>query len=376
MSVSYDEKTKTWHCYLRYKDYTGVTKKKHKRGFARQKDAKEWERAFLEKQAATPSILFGSMIDLFLEDKKEHTKEITYETKRHRIDTWIRPYFGEKPTNEISAIDIRKWQADLKKAKQKKGDKPLSEQYMYNIYTELSSVFNFACRFYGLPVNPCNIAGNAIGHKQKSLQFWTKEEFDSFITSIAPSDEYYVIFNTLYYTGMRLGELQALTSADIDFDMNTINVNKTYKVLNGKELITTPKTKKAVRKIIIPQFLSDMLKSYIARLYKNSKTDRIFFQSQTAIARHLKMGAEAASVTPIRIHDLRHSHASLLIDLGFSAVLISERLGHENITTTLNIYSHLFPSKQTEVAEKLQNLYSSNVVLDSVTFGTQGRKQE
>ena len=174
---------------------------------------------------------------------------------------------------------------------------------------------------------------------------------------------------------MRLGELQALTSSDIDFDTNTISVNKTYKVLNGKELITTPKTKKAVRKIIIPQFLSDMLKSYIARLYKNSKNDRIFFQSQTAIARHLKIGAEAASVTPIRIHDLRHSHASLLIDLGFSAVLISERLGHENITTTLNIYSHLFPSKQTEVAEKLQNLYSSNVVLDSVTFGTRGRKQ-
>lgn len=157
-----DEKTGTWYCKFYYTDWQGHKRQKLKRGFSRQKDAKDWERDFLLKQAAQPSMPFRTLAELYLEDKKAHTKLITYETKKNRIDKWILPFFSDKPVDAITAADIRKWQADLKEARNA-NDKPLSPGYMQNLVTELSSIFNFAVRIYGLTVNPCQIAGNAVG---------------------------------------------------------------------------------------------------------------------------------------------------------------------------------------------------------------------
>jgi integrase len=210
-----DEKTNTWYCKFYYEDYTGTNKQKFKRGFERKKDAQDWERDFLTSQTAQPSMPFKILSELYLDDKKQHTKEITYKTKKARIDTWILPYFSNQPINEITAADIRKWQGDIKKSKNA-NNQPLSPGYMQNIVMELSSLFNFAVRFYGLSVNPCRIAGNTIGKKQKSLNFWTKEEFDCFISTFSPSDIYYTAFLVLYYCGLRIGEFEALTAADID----------------------------------------------------------------------------------------------------------------------------------------------------------------
>lgn len=359
MPVFKDETTGKWYVKLYYTDYTGNKKQKMKRGFALQREAKDWEREFISKQAAQPSMPFKLLTELYLEDKKSHTKQITYETKKNRIDNWILPYFEKPPVDEITATDIRKWQADLKASVNTNGQ-PLSAGYMQNLVTELSSIFNYAVRFYGLSMNPCRIAGNTVGKKQKSLTFWTKEEFDRFISTFDKENPYYAAFLMLYYCGMRIGELEALTVADIDTEGNTITINKTYHLINGKGVVTTPKTQKANRTILIPPFLSTIIKDYESRIYSINPSMRLFTASHSSYARNMEEHTKQAGIKRIRIHDIRHSHASLLIEMGFSALLVSERLGHENVSTTLNIYSHLFPSRQIEVSEKLELLCKSN----------------
>lgn len=359
MPAYYDEKQKTWFCKFYYTDYTGTRKQKLKRGFALQRDAKEWENDFLAKKAAQPSMSLKALSELYLEDKKENCKLITYESKKNRIDTWILPYFADKPVDSITAVDIRKWQVELKNATGHTGNK-LSPGYMQNIVMELSCMFNYAVRFYGLTVNPCHVAGNTVGKKQKSMNFWTKDEFDQFIATFDKKDPYYTIFLILYYCGLRIGELQALTIADINTEAGFITINKTYRMINGKGNVTPPKTPKANRTITIPPFLSDRIKDYISMIYKPEPDCMPFVRGKTTFARVLDDHAAKAGIKRIRVHDLRHSHASLLIELGFSALLVSERLGHESVSTTLNIYSHLFPSKQSEVADKLQALCKEN----------------
>lgn len=355
----YKDSNGKWYVKCNYTDYSGASKQKFKRGFDLQRDAKEWERDFMATQTMQPSMPFKGMIDLYLADTKVRTKQITYETKVNRIDKWIRPYFENRPTNAITPVEIRQWQASLKTS-ETMFKKPLSPGYMQNLVVELSSIFNFAVRFYGLSSNPCKVAGNNVGKKQKSMNFWTKEEFDRFIATFEKTDPLYTAFLILYYCGMRIDELEALTAEDVNIPERKITINKTYHLIGGEGVITTPKTEKSIRTITIPAFLADRIAAYERRIYGITPKTRLFELSHSTYARILEEHTRMAGVKRIRLHDLRHSHASLLIELGFSALLVSERLGHENVSTTLNIYSHLFPSKQSEVAEKLQNIGAEN----------------
>ena len=229
------------------------------------------------------------------------------------------------------------------------------------VIVELSGIFNFAVRFYNLPANPCRVAGNLVGKKGKSLDFWTREEFDRFVDTFDKTDPYYAAFMTLYYTGMRIGELQALTIADVDLKEGIIHISKTYSVIDGKEVITAPKTEKSNRDVLIPHFLCEILKEQVQRYYKVPPNTRLFQMSRQPYREQMKKHCRLAGVKKIRLHDLRHSHASLLIELGFSALLVSERLGHESVSTTLDIYAHLFPSKQVQVVERLNKLYDGTL---------------
>ena len=156
----------------------------------------------------------------------------------------------------------------------------------------------------------------------------------------------------LYWCGIREGELLALTSVDFDFEKSTVSISKSYQRLNGRDLITSPKTPKSNRVIKMPQFLCDEMKDFIKTLYGIETTDRIFNVTKYYLQHEMQRGSKEASVKRIRIHDLRHSHVSLLIEMGFSAVAIADRVGHESIDITYN-YAHLFPSRQTEMADKL-----------------------
>ena len=147
----------------------------------------------------------------------------------------------------------------------------------------------------------------------------------------------------------------ALTAADFDFEKETVRINKSYQRLHGEDVITTPKTKKSNRIIKMPKFLCEEMQGYLQMLYGLKKKDRIFTVTKSYLHHEMDRGAKAAGVKRIRIHDLRHSHISLLIDMGFSAVAIADRVGHESIDITYQ-YAHLFPSKQTEMADRLDDL--------------------
>ena len=162
----------------------------------------------------------------------------------------------------------------------------------------------------------------------------------------------YYAFEVLYWCGIREGELLALTPADFDFKRSTLTINKSYQRLKGRDVVTAPKTPKSNRTIKIPQFLADEMQDYLKSMYGIKPTDRLFPVSKNYLHREMDRGAEASGVKRIRIHDLRHSHVSLLIEMGFSAVAIAERVGHESIDITYR-YAHLFPTKQTEMADKL-----------------------
>ena len=159
-------------------------------------------------------------------------------------------------------------------------------------------------------------------------------------------------FEMLYWCGIRMGELLALTPKDFDFGKGTVSINKSYQRLKGKDVITPPKTKKSNRVITLSDFLCGEMQDYIKMLYGAKPTDRIFPISKHYLHHEMVRGAKAAGVKRIRIHDIRHSHVSLLIDMGFSALAIADRVGHESIDITYR-YAHLFPSKQTEMATQL-----------------------
>lgn len=181
---------------------------------------------------------------------------------------------------------------------------------------------------------------------------WTKEEYLKFSEAMMDKPRSYYAFEMLYWCGIRMGELLALTPKDFDFEKQTLTINKSYQRLNGRDVITSPKTKKSNRVIKIPKFLCEEMQEYIGMLYEVNENDRLFPITKHYLHHEMDRGAKLAGVKRIRIHDLRHSAISLLIEMGFSALAIAERVGHESIDITYR-YAHLFPTKQTEMANKL-----------------------
>ena len=201
--------------------------------------------------------------------------------------------------------------------------------------------------------NPAAKVGNMGTEERTEVLFWIKEEYKKFSEEMMDKPVSFYAFEMLYWCGIREGELLALTPADFDFDKSTVTINKSYQRLHGEDVITTPKTKKSNRTIKMSQFLCDEMHEYIGMLYGVKKKDRIFTVTKSYLHHEMDRGSKGAGVKRIRIHDLRHSHISLLIDMGFSAVAIADRVGHESIEITYR-YAHMFPSKQTEMAEKLE----------------------
>ena len=229
--------------------------------------------------------------------------------------------------------------------------KPFSQTYLKTVNNQLSALMNYAVTHYSLTFNPCKTAGSMGKSKTEEMHIWTQEQYEKFSGAIQKSSVK-LAFDMLFYTRMRSGELLALTPADI-LPTKRIDINKNFAKVKGEELFLEPKTPKARRCISIPDFLYDNLHEYISKLYGIGKGDRIFYFTKSALEKEIKRASEKAGLTPIRVHDLRHSHASMLIELGFSPLEIVDRLGHESVKTTLDTYSHLYPDKDQKLADRL-----------------------
>lgn len=343
-----------WIAQFYYTDWTGERKKKRKRGFDTKREALEWERDFLKKQDADMSMKLSDFVDIYLDDMKPRLKASTLENKRLLFNSLIVSYFGNMPLNVISAPDIRKWQVELMTS-----EKHYADTYLKTINNQLTALFNYAVKYYGLKENPCHKAGSMGKKKADEMNFWTAEEYHT-VRKFIDSPCNFMAIQVLYYTGIREGELLALTPSDIDIQSCKMTVNKTYSRQNGENVITTPKTPKSNRIIALPVFLCNELEQYMNAMKDLQPDQQLFPTSKHSLARAIRKASEKAGIKRIRVHDLRHSHASLLIEHGFSPLLIAERLGHENIETTLNTYAHLWPNKQERVAECLQDIEAAS----------------
>lgn len=184
------------------------------------------------------------------------------------------------------------------------------------------------------------------------MKFWTKEEYLTFSRAMMNKEESYHAFEILYWCGIRLGELLALTAEDFDFEKKTLRINKSYQQIKGKDVITTPKTRKSNRVLTLPDFLVDEMQDYISRLPYLKVDDRVFTITKSGLHHEMDRGCRETGVKRIRVHDLRHSHVSMLIEMGFSAVDIANRVGHESVKVTYR-YAHMFPNKDLMIAKKL-----------------------
>lgn len=356
-----DPKTNTWYCKFNFKDYEGNIKQKLKRGFKLQREAKEWENNFLANQQLQPSITFKGFFKVYKADIYPQLRKHSIQSKEYKIKR-IMPYFEDKPINDISTKDIRSWQNEMLKL-------DFSARYISNLQSELSSILNHAKKYYGLKENPCSLVGKVKKPDElpSKMRFWTFEQFSQVIKHISNKKAYTAIL-LLYWTGMRKGELYALTLDRLNIKNKTLVIDRSLQRLNGENVVTATKTYE-VRKLLLPNVVINTLDEYIGSLYDKSGNRFIFEWEKQFIEKGIKEGIKGANkeieaynnthnekrpyIEPIHVHGLRHSHASYLINEGVNITLISKRLGHKNVSMTLDTYSHFYPTNEIDFIEKV-----------------------
>ncbi len=337
-----------WYASFYYKDNFGVTHRKKKEGFRTRREAKAYEASFVEQHSGNCDMTFQSLYELYIQSCETRLKDGTIIKKKIIFRDKILPTFAQLKVNSITPLMIHEWQNSLLNT-------DYSQTYLRTINNDLAALFKYAEQYYGLEHNPCQHEPRMGKRDAKTMQFWTLDQYKKAIATVS-DPELHAIYQTLFWTGMRRGECLALTVGDIDFAGKTISITKTRDRRGRKDIITTPKTEHSIRVVTMPDQLCAELRTYIGRLYKPTKADLLFHRSPGNVSTSIGKAAQRAGVPRIRVHDLRHSHASMLIEMGFTPLLIAERLGHDSVDTTLRIYSHLYPNKQADVAARLSKL--------------------
>lgn len=339
-----------WTAKFYYTNFNGKRLQKKKQGFKTLKEAKEFESDFLSKHNPKTDMKFKVLVELYLEYCDARLKVTTVATKTHMIKTKLLPFFGDMSINSIDAATVQQWQNEII-------SQGFKQTYLKVIHNQLSAIFNYAIRFYGLSKNPARICGSMGKKKADSMDFYTLEEFDTFISYFDDKLRSKTIFSLLFYSGMREGEMLGLCLNDFNFKTNTVLIERSYARLKKNDIIGDTKTYTSLRILNLPQFIMDQIKEYSELLYDYQSHQRLFTVSKSHLYTEMKRASIATGLRKIRVHQLRHSHASLLINtLNCSPLIVKERLGHTDIKMTLETYSHLYPQKHGDVAIKLNAL--------------------
>ena len=301
----------TWTAQVWYRDYNGDSRHKTKRGFKLEEEAHAWEEEFSSDAEGSIDSTFAAFYEVYEADMSPRLREHTWYTKSYMIEGKILPYFGNMRVNEIEPIDVVRWQNRLMAHRNEKGE-PYAPTYLRSVNNQLSAILNHAVRYYGLKSNPCAKTTRMGSSKGGEMLFWTREEYLRFADAVSDKPESYYAFEVLYWCGLRLGELLALTPGDFDFARSELKVTKSYQRLHGRDVVTPPKTPKSVRTIVMPRFLTDELGQWVGSL-PIGEDERIFTFTKAKLHHELDRGCKRSHVKRIRIHDLRHSHVSLLI---------------------------------------------------------------
>lgn len=353
-----------------YTDVYGNKKQKESKLYKTKIEAKDAEAEFLIKikmsDETDKSINFETVYWEWLNLKRHSIKSSTYYGLKHRTEKHILSFFKKYKLHSIKINIINNWLENMK-------NKELSLEYINTIISYLKELFVYAKENYEFDnkvVNKIHKYKIEVSNKNNESEwnFWTYEEFNDFIQNV-DNNFYYLIFNFLYFTGLRSGEMIALTWNDVDFTNKTLNINKTFtnKVEDQIYAITDPKTKKANRIIDLDDNLIEILKEHYEKeknIYKFDKNMFIFgnikYVSPTTLARNLNKYIKKAkkntnpNLKRITLHGFRHSHASLLFDLGCDEYDVAERLG-DSIEVVIKIYYHMFPNKKSRTIKAINN---------------------
>lgn len=294
--------------------------------------------------------------EFFVPWYKNQVKESTFENRQHTINKHF-AYFYNVKLSDITPLIMQQWQI--------KATEKHSSQYVRGIQGLLSLAFDRAIVLGLMKENPSKVIGN-VKKVRTEIDFWTKKEFEAVISKIYLGDYFqhfqFIIIWLLFMTGMRIGEASALQWDDVDFENGTLDISKTlyYKNISNYHF-TEPKTRASIRMIALDSDTVRLLQEWKAVQENQCKTHFILSYNGVPTQKHtisyaITRFAKAANIHRIKIHGLRHSHASLLISMGENPLVIKDRLGHEDIQTTLGTYGHLYPNSNFQVADRLSSL--------------------
>lgn len=354
-----DKERKTWYAQFRVSDGNGNYTTIKKRGFKTKKEALAYESDFGDHYSPSSFLKISEMVETYLADCENHLRPKTMYNKRRYFRLYILPYFGNLRMKDMIPIRVLNWENELL-------NKNVSPTLVELSFIQLSSVFNFYVKYHGLKSNPAKLAGCIVSAPQTKYNFWTLDEFHKFLAWDPDHGLLTLCIKILYYTGMRIGELKALNLSDIDFTEGTISISKTFSAVDGRVYINPPKTDSGNRTILIPPFLLKEIKKYVDSVYLMSDT-LLFPVYESSIRSLLNKASDSLGLPHIRIHDLRHSNASLLVYLGYSPLMIKERLGHKNIKVTLDTYAQMYRAEEVEVVNEL-DILEVNMEKNLVTY--------
>ena len=358
-----------WMFEIRVKDNNG--KKHHYRSkmFLTKKEAQKAEREYIndiEKNNIKESITLGELMNEHFEyqkDKVKYTTQHNYKKKLSHFKSLI-----DIKISDLNINDIEKWKEVNNKLTP--AGTPLATRTKNDLFKYLKSILNYGTKWHDF-----NFASmynkmtnfNNPNELPKEMEFYTYEEFKKFI-SVEDDIRFKTLFETLYYCGLRRGEIRGLTWNNIDFDRKELSIKQNVVNVSGDSgywLITTPKTKTSMRIIPMPNNLvSDMklLKEESKKIYGFEEKWFVFGDiapiHPDVLRRRKNENAKKAGVKQIRIHDFRHSCASLLINNGANITMVAKYLGHSKIDETLNTYSHMFKNKLDNIVETINRLDS------------------
>lgn len=339
MPVYYDEKRKSW--YVKHSTtVTGKRKQIMKRGFPTQKSAKAWE---AEQIVSSPVHTSATFMDLFEENLKFLNSSATSANMKR---SWIEKHFPycNEPIEKISKPMLIEWRNSLETSR-------LAARTINRGLGYIRSVFTYANSIYNVPNNGSVIRSYKLTKEdKKEMDIWTPQEFQQFIDCV--DEGYYKAFFTfLYWTGTRRGE--ALGLCKDDFSGNKVHIHRQIKHhCNG---FTELKTGTSERTISIDkktcEYLQPFIKEACPFVFGGIRCLAI-----TSIQRYFTEAIEKSGVKKVRLHDLRHSHASVLISAGVPIIAVSKRLGHSSINITLSTYAHLLQKTEDEMVSAIDEL--------------------
>jgi integrase len=287
---------------------------------------------------------------------KNNVRETTFKRYRNRADTRIIPYFKSVKVKDVTPRMVQQYIEWLKA-------EGIGHNYIKALLQLLKSSLDKAVEWNQIKRNPVHFVEKPKKPKQ-TVQAWDIDQVKTFVSHAKMENVfYYMVTLTLIHTGMRKGEALGLHWKDIDFENKKISVSRTLVQVDGEYVFNEPKTPTSKRQISVDDELISELKRYKAmrnewKLALGLDSELVFCHYDGRPLNPRRLGVFFANVTKkaglpkIKIHDLRHTHASILLKLGEHPKVVSERLGHSTIRTTLDIYSHVTPDMQENTATK------------------------